>query len=181
MIGRGSLLLLLLIVAGTPARAQRRSCDVEFPNTPGTREWSYALPSGSRNVFMGGGVHAICRRDRMDIRADSAEYYDAATVGASITAGKIAFDGAAAKACLDGIGAPACATYWNTGPDFPAACERALVGKVANGGACAIDFECSSLESYCDAGRCTPDTGALRAPSPRDGLASHPKLRFAGR
>jgi len=79
----------------------------------------------------------------------AAEYYDAAAVQAGITAGKIAFDGNAAKACVDGMGAPTCATYWDEGPNAPAACATALVGKVATGGACAIDFECAG-DNWCD-------------------------------
>ena len=77
MIVRGRLIAIALVVASSSAAAQaRRTCDIEFPNTEGvTRENSYQLPSGNRNVFLGGGVHAICRRERMDIRADSAEYY----------------------------------------------------------------------------------------------------------
>jgi hypothetical protein len=67
---------LLVRQSASPAsQAQRRTCNIEFPNTPETRQVSYTLPTGNRNIFWGGGVHAICRRERMDIRADSAEYY----------------------------------------------------------------------------------------------------------
>lgn len=68
---------LALPVAATTATAQsqRRTCDIEVQNTPDTRLNSYVLPTGNRNSFWGGGVHAICRRERMNIRADSAEYY----------------------------------------------------------------------------------------------------------
>ena len=57
------------------AQSQRRTCDIEVQNTPDTRLSSYTLPTGNRNTFWGGGVHATCRRERMNIRADSAEYY----------------------------------------------------------------------------------------------------------
>lgn len=82
--------------------------------------------------------------------ADAAQYYDANAVQASITAGKITFSGSAAKACVDGFKAPTCSTYWTQGPDFAAACETAMVGKVATGGACTNDFECASSENWCD-------------------------------
>jgi len=76
VIVRGCLIVLALVAASSSALAQRRrTCDIEFPNTPESREQSFATPTGNRNVFIGGGVHAICRRDRLDIRADSAEYY----------------------------------------------------------------------------------------------------------
>lgn len=67
---------LLLFVCAAPLAAQRRTCNIEFPNVAGvTRQIAYSLPSGERNVFLGGGVHAVCRRDRISIKADSAEYY----------------------------------------------------------------------------------------------------------
>jgi hypothetical protein len=81
--------------------------------------------------------------------ADAAMYYSATALEAAIAAGKIAFDGAAAKTCIDGLKAPTCSTYWTEGPDFPAACDTAMVGKVASGAACTIDFECAG-ENWCD-------------------------------
>ena len=84
-------------------------------------------------------------------------YYNATAVQASITAGKIAFDGAAAAACVASFGAPVCTTYWTEGPDFGTACDTAMVGKVATGAACTIDFECSG-ETWCDdaTNKCAP-------------------------
>jgi hypothetical protein len=80
---------------------------------------------------------------------DAATYYDAAAIQASISAGKIAYDGNAAKTCTQGFAAPTCGTYWTNGPDYPAACDTALVGKVATGAACTNDFECSA-DNWCD-------------------------------
>ncbi|MBA3539317.1 MAG: hypothetical protein H0T79_06785, partial [Deltaproteobacteria bacterium] len=92
-----------------------------------------------------------------------------------ITAGKITFDGAAAQTCLAGMTATACPAYWAEGPTMPAACDGIFVGKVANGAACVVDFECSAQGSVCDptAKTCGPDAqGARRAP--RDaGLPLH--------
>lgn len=89
--------------------------------------------------------------------AGAADYYDATAVQAGITAGKIAFDGTAAAACVASFSAPTCSAYWNDGPNFAAACDTALVGKVATGGACAIDFECSG-DNWCDeaTSKCAP-------------------------
>jgi hypothetical protein len=96
-----------------------------------------------------------------DCYAMAATYYDPAKVEADVTAGKITFDGQAAADCIAGIAAPTCSTYWTDGPDWPAACDRAMVGTVADGGACDIDFECASITSYCDETtlKCTADTG----------------------
>jgi hypothetical protein len=86
---------------------------------------------------------------------------DPAKVEAAITAGKIKFDGQAAADCIAGIPAPTCSTYWTDGPDWPAACDTAMVGTVADGAACDIDFECATVTSYCDPTtmKCTADTG----------------------
>ena len=96
---------------------------------------------------------------------DAAQYYNATAVQAAITAGKIAFDGTAAKACVDSFKAPTCTTYWTQGPDFATACDTAMVGKVATGGTCAVDFECAG-ENWCDDAtkKCAPPAaGNLRA------------------
>jgi hypothetical protein len=51
-----------------------------------------------------------------------------------------------------------CSTYWNEGPDWPAACDTALVGKVPAGGACTNDFECAGA-NWCDeTNKCAADT-----------------------
>jgi hypothetical protein len=87
----------------------------------------------------------------------AAMYYNVTAVQAAITAGKITFDGAKAAACVAGFGAPVCTTYWDQGADYPAACDTAMVGKVATGAACATDFECAG-ENWCDetSKKCAP-------------------------
>jgi hypothetical protein len=87
---------------------------------------------------------------------DAAMYYDATKVQAAINAGKITFDGNKAKTCIDGWKAPVCTTYWNDGPNAPADCDSVMIGKVALGGACTIDFECSG-DNYCEASKCTAE------------------------
>lgn len=74
-----------------------------------------------------------------------------AQVEAEITAGKIHYDAAAAQACVTGLMFGACTDFWNgTGGTFPAECSTALVGTVADGGACVVDYDCSSAASVCD-------------------------------
>jgi hypothetical protein len=115
--------------------------------------------------------------------ADAAMYYDAAAVQSSVTAGRIAFDVASAAACIGGIPAPVCASYWTQGSPYPAACDKALVGKVADGGACTVDFDCVNSESICDetTKKCGPAPAQARDAAPADGFAMHPKLRFGSR
>ena len=80
---------------------------------------------------------------------DAATYYNASSISASITAGKIIYTAADAKSCVESLKAPTCSTYWTAGPDFSDKCDTALVGKVATGAACTNDFECSG-ENWCD-------------------------------
>jgi hypothetical protein len=96
--------------------------------------------------------------------ADAAMYDMPAQVEAQIVAGKIKFNGADAAACVAGITFPACADFWANGPMFPAACANAMLGTIADGGACVVDYECSSNTSYCDATtkKCTADAGNAR-------------------
>ena len=83
--------------------------------------------------------------------SDGAAYDMPAQVEAEITAGKIHFDGAAAAACVAGISFGTCTDFWaGTGGTFPTACSTAMVGTVADGGACVVDYDCSSAQSVCD-------------------------------
>jgi hypothetical protein len=64
---------------------------------------------------------------------------------------------------------PACTTFWQSGPTAPAACQTAIVGTIADGAACLVDYECSGTSSYCDATskKCTPDTTTGARTTPR--------------
>ena len=99
--------------------------------------------------------------------ADSEAYYPAATVEARIAAGTITWNATDAAACVAGITFGTCEQFWQQGPNMPAACDTALVGKVADGGACVIDLECTNLQSYCDetTKKCTVDTGMRTTPA----------------
>jgi hypothetical protein len=82
--------------------------------------------------------------------AQADQIYQPAAVAAEVAAGKIHYDATAATACVTGVTFPACATYFSTGPMYPSACGQALVGTVADGGACVVDFDCVG-GSICDA------------------------------
>ena len=82
--------------------------------------------------------------------SDGAAYDMPASVETEITAGKIHYDAAAAASCVSGITFGACTDFWANGGTYPAACNTALVGTVADGGACVVDYDCSSAQSVCD-------------------------------
>jgi hypothetical protein len=95
--------------------------------------------------------------------ADSLEWNEPQKVEQQIAAGKIKWSAADAAACLSGISFGSCSQFWNEGPNMPAACDTALVGTVADGGACVTHLECVNVYSYCDDStrKCTPEpTGA---------------------
>jgi hypothetical protein len=106
--------------------------------------------------------------------ADADMYNNPTAVAAAISGGTIIWNPADAAACLAGITFPACAEYWMNGANEPAACATALVGKVADGGACVVDFECASVTSYCDptSKKCTVDTMMRTVPEPALGPQS---------
>ena len=82
--------------------------------------------------------------------ADDAAYDMPDVVETEITAGKIHFDASAAASCIAGLTFPACTTFWTDGPTYPTACDTAMVGTVADGGACVVDYDCSNVQSVCD-------------------------------
>lgn len=82
--------------------------------------------------------------------AQAAQVDDPTGVEAAIAGGTIQFDGAAAADCAAGIAATACTTFWQAGLTLPAACDSAMLGTVADGGACTVDYECASAQSVCD-------------------------------
>jgi hypothetical protein len=100
--------------------------------------------------------------------ADAAGYYMPQTLQSEIDAGKIHYDGVAAADCVAGITYPDCATYWQSGGNYPASCDMAMVGTIADGGACVVDFDCSNVMSVCDTTtmKCGP-APMMRTASPR--------------
>lgn len=94
--------------------------------------------------------------------------YDA-PVEARVAAGTIQFNAADAATCVGGIAFGTCTEFWTQGPTtVPPACATALVGTLADGATCVIDYECIGATSYCDDAtkKCTPGaTGARTAPA----------------
>lgn len=94
-----------------------------------------------------------------DCYADAAAYEMATVVESEIAAGKIHFDGAAAAQCIAGITFGACSDFWANGGSYPAACDTAMVGTIADGGACVVDYDCSNVDSIClTTQKCGADT-----------------------
>lgn len=65
----------LLFVSAAGAQNVQRSCDLAFPNRPGTRAWFREDATGERNSFWGGGIVAHCVGQGNTLTADSAEYF----------------------------------------------------------------------------------------------------------
>ncbi|MDB4953377.1 MAG: hypothetical protein JWO36_946 [Myxococcales bacterium] len=99
--------------------------------------------------------------------SDSAAQEMPATVEAEITAGKIHYDSSAAQQCLAGVAFGTCAAFWMNGPTMPAACDTVLVGTIADGAACVVDYDCSNVASICDATtqKCGPAPAGARTVS----------------
>ena len=80
-------------------------------------------------------------------------FYTPQLVEQSITAGRLTYNASSAKLCLSGIVyEPDCAVYWQVDQPktFPSSCNTALLGTVADGGACTTDFDCANAGSLCD-------------------------------
>ena len=109
--------------------------------------------------------------------ADSAAQDMPAQVESEIGAGKIHFDATAAAQCAGGVMFGTCAAFWTNGPAYPAACDQALVGTIADGGECVVDYDCASATSGCDPTLqvCIPSS----APRTTSRYASHVAAIFA--
>lgn len=84
---------------------------------------------------------------------------DLTELEASISAGRVKYNAADAQKCVDGFAAMTCGQFWGTEMFTPpAACETAIVGTVADGGACTIPDDCVGATSDCDptTKKCTP-------------------------
>jgi hypothetical protein len=95
-----------------------------------------------------------------------------AVIESEISAGKIKYDATAAASCIAGVSFGDCAGFWLNGATTPASCATALVGTVPDGGACIVDFDCSSATSICDPStrKCGPapsGSGSAHAPEDR--------------
>jgi hypothetical protein len=82
-----------------------------------------------------------------------------ASYNASITAGRISYNGTDAQSCLDATKGETCPQYWGTDTTFvePASCKTAFKGTVADGGTCTIDQDCAATGSGCNTAKvCSP-------------------------
>ena len=86
-----------------------------------------------------------------DCYAGTNAYYQPQLVEQSVTAKRVIFNQGSAQTCLSGIVYPqSCGQYWQSPPQFPQACNVALLGTVADGGTCVSIFDCANLGSRCD-------------------------------
>ena len=85
-------------------------------------------------------------------------------INASVTAGRVTYDADAAGACLGAISGASCTDFDHdaTTPNAPPSCAPFLVAKVAVGGGCTQNYECTT--GYCK--------GAVTTPTPMDGMCA---------
>jgi|MudIll2142460700_1097286.scaffolds.fasta_scaffold19797_3 hypothetical protein len=103
-------------------------------------------PEGANAFSMAFGA------SKQDCYAGTSAYYQPQLVEQSITAKRVVFNPGAAQTCVAGITYPqSCSQYWQSAPQFPAACDTALLGTVGDGAACVSIFDCANLGSRCDA------------------------------
>lgn len=85
----------------------------------------------------------------------AATYDVPSVIDADVASGEIHFDPAKAAACLAGLGYD-CATYWQQGLTNQTTCSMAMIGTIADGGICHVDWDCA-WTSGCNAQhRCEP-------------------------
>ena len=77
----------------------------------------------------------------------NAEFLTAVKDG--VNSGRIVYDAALARTCLDAFQGPMCTEYWTS---YPESCFDMLNGTVVDGQACAFNIECQS--TFCDVDMC---------------------------
>jgi hypothetical protein len=105
---------------------------------------------------------------------------------ASVQAGREAYDGSAAGSCIDALESTACTAL----DDTPASCDQMFTGKVAVGGACAENGECTgsafckgatngNVDGMCTAlpasGEACPDFHCAKGSYCKDGTCAAPQ------
>ena len=96
--------------------------------------------------------------DQQNCVQQDSNYASRDTIAADIAAGKITYDATAAVTCLSNLEFPASCTDFFSTWTYPSACDDALSGNVADGGACTTDWDCSGDNSVCTNLKCAPDT-----------------------
>jgi hypothetical protein len=76
---------------------------------------------------------------------------------ASVDAGKLVYDGAAASQCVSALRAMACTDFARDDDPLSSQCPNPFQGQVANGMQCAFDEECQS--GYCEGDAQLPEPG----------------------
>jgi hypothetical protein len=112
--------------------AKAFECQDSFPGTPEDFTASY------------GADEAACFAMYSGYLAAGAAQYQA-----SVDAGRMTYDPADARTCLDGLAGVTCDQYWN-GNEEPPECDTTFVGQVADGGTCTMSDDCANDTSYCD-------------------------------
>jgi hypothetical protein len=136
------------------------------------------LPARAADVFC--GAEAKCGEFPDKASCALSVTSNLGQLQADVATGKVTYDGAQARACLDSLSAAAAAgnqlfvSSWSIGVDGcrfsgarerpPAACALAFVGNVAEGGVCFVGLECASQNcalvhcstAACCAGTCAP-------------------------
>jgi hypothetical protein len=87
-------------------------------------------------------------------------------LSAGVTAGRLKYDGAAAKACMDKMQGQ-CQALMQDAPLSGPGCEQVFKGLVANGGTCQADIECAVQGSLCAIAQ-NAQTGKCQ-PAPKEG------------
>jgi hypothetical protein len=85
-----------------------------------------------------------------------AQSYDLPVViDADVASGEIHFDPIKGAACLAGL-AYDCATYWQQGLTNQTTCSMAMVGTIADGGVCHVDWDCAWTSGCTAQHQCAP-------------------------
>jgi hypothetical protein len=84
-----------------------------------------------------------------DCDTNAAEIDAPTVIAADVASGEIHFDPTAGASCIAALGHD-CSTFWSDGPTGQTPCETAIVGTIADGSSCHIDWDCATWTSYCD-------------------------------
>jgi hypothetical protein len=105
------------------------------------------FPEQSEFEAQWGVTIEACRKELL------AEWQPAA-IETEIAKGRVAYDGAAAVACLETVAFASCTEYWQRGIEWADACYHVMVGQVETGGLCDTEYACTSNECDLATHRC---------------------------
>jgi hypothetical protein len=142
----------LVLVASTSVLAPACSSDETTPTAPGpiaVDALRAELQTASCEFFVRCGYmpdQALC----LDVSSPSRETLQ---LLADVVFGKVTYDAAAARACVDALRGQSCDALASVAKGIEQACANVFRGTVAEGGACLFDDECSG-DSACDVSMC---------------------------